>query len=492
MVSTNNISERLADYPRDLLQMLLETAENRSVSLYISGGALRDWLLGKSPKDLDFTLSYDAAGFLEALKKQYGRGTIVPLGTRHDDTCRLVLDGLCIDVSGFRGGSATIREDLSKRDFTVNALGADFLQILAGGQEIEIIDPMNGLADMRRKLIRACPGAFSDDPLRLLRAFRFAALLGFEIVPDTLAAICSKANLIGLSAAERIRYELDRVMLSPRAYPAFVGMNEAGLIEWIAPELSEGNGVSQPSFHHLDVLQHNLFTLDCIERIIAAPKDFFPDNHEVFFNYLSDIKNRAAIKWAALFHDTGKPESRNVLPEKDERITFYGHDEKGTLKFREFAERLKWSKAGRERVSRLIAMHMHPFHLCNTLRAEGRLSERAMMKICRKAGSDLVGLFMVAMADSMAGQGADKIDSIEEELARLFHCLEALNREKVLPVLSGPKLLTGHDLVDTLGIVPGPAFREILEALDMAVMEGLVTERKGALEWVRSFLAEKG
>ena len=106
--------------------------------------------------------------------------------------------------------------------------------------------------------------------------------------------------------------------------------------------------------------------------------------------------------------------------------------------------------------------------------------------------SDLVGLFMVAMADSMAGQGEDRIDSIEEELARLFHCLETLNREKVLPVLSGPKLLTGHDLVDTLGIAPGPAFREILEALDMAVMEGQVTEREGALEWVRSFLAEKG
>ena len=492
MVSINNIPERLADYPRDLLHMLLETAKNRSVSLYISGGALRDWLLEKSPRDLDFTIEDDAAGFLEVIRKQYGSGTIVPLGTRHDDTCRLVLDGLCVDVSGFRGGSATIREDLSRRDFTVNALGVEFQQILTGGQEIDIIDPLNGLEDMRRKLIRACPRAFSDDPLRLLRAFRFAALLGFEIVADTRAAIRSKANLIGLSAAERIRYELDQIMLSPRAYPAFVGMNAAGLIDWLAPELSEGNGVSQPSFHHLDVLQHNLFTLDCIERIIAAPKDFFPENQEDFFNYLSDINTCAAIKWAALFHDTGKPESRNVLPEKADRITFYGHDEKGTLKFREFTERLKWSKAGRDRVSRLIAMHMHPFHLCNTWRAEGSLSERAMLKICRKAGNDLPGLFMVAMADSMAGQGEDRLDSIEEELARLFHRLEALNREKVLPVLSGPKLLTGHDLADTLGIVPGPAFREILEALDMAVMEGLVTEREGALEWVRVFLAEKG
>ncbi|MEE4167060.1 MAG: HD domain-containing protein [Desulfocapsaceae bacterium] len=491
MVSVDTIFERLADYPGDLLQTLLETAESRSVSLYISGGALRDWLLGTSPKDLDFTISYDAEEFLREAKSRYGSGTIVPLGTRHDDTCRLVLDGLSVDVSGFRGGSATIREDLSRRDFTVNALSADFQEIFTGGQEIEIIDPMNGIEDLQRKLIRACPGAFSDDPLRLLRAFRFAALLGFEIVPETLASISAKANLIGLSAAERIRYELEQIMLSPRAYPAFAAMHAAGLVEWIAPELSEGDGVSQPAFHHLDVLQHNLFALDCIERIISAPEEFFPENRRAVSSYLADNGRRAAVKWAALFHDVGKPESRDILTDKDDRITFYGHDEKGALRFKEFAERLRWSRADRERVVRLIAMHMHPFHLGNTLREEGHLSQRAQMKICRKAGDDLAGLFLVAMADSMAGQGEDKVDSIEEELACLFDRLETLNREKLLPVLSGPKLLTGHDLADTLGIPPGPVFREILETLDMAIIEGTVNDREGALEWVRGFLMER-
>jgi poly(A) polymerase len=492
MASINRIRDRLEDYPRRLLDTLLQAAESQGVVLYISGGALRDWLLGNSPNDLDFTISYDASVFLEQVKERYGKGTIVPLGTRHDDTCRLVLDGLTVDVSGFRRGSATILEDLSKRDFTVNALSADFQEVLEDDREIEIIDPMNGIEDMQKKVIRVCPRAFSDDPLRMLRAFRFAALLGFEVVPDTLSEIAAKANLIGLSAAERISYELDRIMVSPRAYPAFMGMDAVGLTEWIMPELYEGHGVRQPAFHHLDVLQHNLFTLDCLERIIANPGEFFPDNHEAVSSYLLDINTLRVIKWAALFHDVGKPETKDILPDKEDRITFYGHDEQGARKFEEFAQRLKWSRTNRERVSRLIAMHMHPFHLCSVLQAEGAVSERAQLNMCRKAGENLIGLFLIAMADSMAGQGVDKVEAIEEELASLFNRLETINREVVIPVLSGPKLLTGHDLIDTLGISPGPEFREILDALDLAVIEGAVNDREGALDWVRSYLTDNG
>ncbi len=492
MVSETKIRDRLEDYPQGLLDSLLQTADSMTVVLYISGGALRDWLMGNSSNDLDFTINYGSVEFLEQVRKRYGSGTIVPLGMRHDDTCRLVLDGLSVDVSGFRRGSATIREDLSKRDFTVNALSADFKEVLEQGGEIEIIDPMHGIEDLQNKTIRSCPGAFSDDPLRMLRAFRFAALLGFEVVPETLSAIAARANLIGLSAAERIRYELEQIMMSPRAYPAFMGMNAVGLIEWVLPELYEGHGVSQPSFHHLDVLQHNLFTLDCLERIIANPKDFFPDRHRVVDQYLSDVNSLVAIKWAALFHDAGKPATRGVLPDKDNRITFHGHDEEGRQKFVELTERLKWSRTNRDRVSRLIAMHMHPFHLCNSLRTEGVLSERAQLKICRKAGADLVGLFLIAMADCLAGQGEDKVDTIEDELAALFDVVETINREKVIPVLAGPKLLTGHDLIDTLGVSPGPQFREILDAVDLAVIEGKVGDKEAALDLVRNILAEKG
>jgi len=490
IVSPIHIRQQLQDYPQRLFHVLLESAEKRGLDLYISGGALRDWLLGSSSNDLDFTISYGALEFLEQVKEDYGEGTIVPLGVRHDDTCRLVLGPLSVDVSGFRQGSATIYEDLAKRDFTVNALSADFRDVLEQENEIDIIDPMNGLGDMQDKMIRACPGAFSDDPLRMLRAFRFAALLGFEIDPGTLQEIGAKANLIDLSAAERISYELDQVMMSSRAFPAISGMDSVGLTEWILPELYAGHDVSQPSFHHLDVLQHNLFTLDCLERIIAEPGEFFPDNFREITEYLREGNTMAVVKWAALFHDVGKPATKEILPEKEDRITFYGHDEEGARIFETFAERLKWSRANRKQVGRLIAMHMHPFHLCNILLGSSHLSDRSQLKICRKAGEDLPGLFLLAMADCMAGQGEDKVDGLEENLADLFNRLETLNREKVIPVLSGPKLLTGHDLIDILGIAPGPEFKRILAALDLAVIEGAVSDRTGAFEWVKRFMIE--
>ena len=410
---------------------------------------------------------------------------------RHDDTCRLVLDGYAVDVSGFRHGSATIEEDLSKRDFTINALGADFNAVFSSEKQIEIVDPMNGIDDLEKMVIRSCPGAFSDDPLRMVRAFRFAALLGFEIEPGTLTEIAAKANLIDLSASERVSYELDEIMRSSRAYEAFSKMYEVGLTAWVTPELHEGHGVLQPSSHHLDVLQHNLQTLEQVERIISRPVDFFPQDGEEIAAYLKDERAVASVKWAALFHDVGKPRTKEIVAEESDRITFYGHDEAGAQLFESFARRLRWSKANRELVIQLIAMHMHPFHLCNVIRSKGSISERAKLKLCRKGGDHLTGLFLVAMADSFAGQGTGRVDTIEAEIAALFNELNRLNKERVIPVLTGPKLLTGHDLINIFDISPSPLFKEILSALDIAIIEGTVRSKDDAIRWVEAFLAKQ-
>jgi len=484
------LQEQLSSYPPRLFEMIMEVADQRNVPIYLSGGALRDWLMGMVPNDLDFTISHGALEFLEEFRGRYKGGTIVPLGMRYDDTCRLVLSDAVLDVSGFRKGSGSIEEDLSKRDFTVNAMGIELRSILEQTGDVVLVDPMNGLADMATRQLRACPGAFSDDPLRMLRAFRFSALLDFTIVPETLRAIAARANLIDLSAVERIRYELDQLVMSPRAYRGIEQMKTAGLLEWVFPELYEGDGVDQPSFHHLDVMQHNMMTLGCMEKVINQPEQFFPQDVETITEYLSDSTTNMLLKWASLFHDVGKPVTREVLSEKDDRITFYGHDEEGARKFVVFAERLKWGRNNRQRVSRLISMHMHPFHLCNVLREKGQVSHRAQLKICRKAGEELAGLFLLAMADSLAGQGEDKPAGMEEELAALFSSLNEIYHETVLPVLKGPKLLTGNDLIATLGLVPGPQFQVILGALDLAIIEGSVSNREEALNWVREYIKE--
>ena len=483
------VRRALSHYPIGIFESMLEIAGRLKTKLYLSGGALRDLLLGVTPNDLDFTISRGAVRFLEEIKNLQGAGTVVRLGERHDDTCRLVMQEWTIDVTGFRTGASTIEEDLTKRDFTINALGAEVNDILDQTTLPRLIDPLDGFEDLQRGIIRSCPGAFSDDPLRMLRAFRFAALLDFRIDPSAIAEITALSHLLSKSAAERIRYEFDQMLMSPRASAAVYSMAGTGLLQQIAPELLEGDGVSQPPFHHLDVMQHNMFTLECLERIIAEPRIFFPSCPEALTAYVEDADKMKLLKWAALFHDAGKPATKKISKERDDRITFHAHEDAGSMMFGDFASRLRWSTRHKQWVSKLIAMHMHPFHLCNVLRSEGGISRRAKLKICRRAGEDLAGLFLLALADSLAGNGPEKPEGIEKMVAELYCELEAMSEELLRPLINGPKLLTGHDLIDTLGLAPGPQFKEILEAVEMAFLEGNIANRKEALAWVRRYLS---
>jgi poly(A) polymerase len=490
VIKKQQLEQWLCRYPDRLFDVLHETACSQGTSVHLVGGALRDWLYGAVPTDLDFTIDTDSISFLKQLRKRYGKGTIVVLGNRSDNTCRLVLDGLTIDAAGFRKNATTIEEDLCGRDFTINALAVSVRDLIKPGSGVVIIDPLGGVGDMDRRLIRSSPGAFTDDPLRLLRAYRFAAQLGYEIEPQTLKDIAANSGLIESSAPERISYECDQIMLSPRAYQAMKGMGTVGLLEHIAPELWSGDGIDQPSFHHENVLQHNLETLNCMEQVCAAPSHYFPDCPEPSRSYLQECSNLVVLKWAALFHDVGKPAVKKRNPEKDNRVTFYNHDAQGARLFLDYATRLKWSKRNRQRVSELIDMHMHPFHLCNTRRQDGKLSRRALLKICRRAGDELPGLFLLAMADSLAGRGPDKPEGMEKEVADLYCTLDVLYQETIRPILQGPKLLTGADLLDTLGLEPGPLFKTILTGVETARVEGIVNSRDDALQWVRAYLGK--
>lgn len=482
------LRQRIADYPQQLFECLLEVARDIDQELFITGGALRDWLLGESPRDLDFTITHGALEFLGRFKEKYGTGTIVPLGIRHDDTCRIVLADLTVDVSGFRLGTAYIEQDLKKRDFSINAMAVRVEDITGDGWDITVIDPMDGLGDMYRKVITSCPGAFADDPLRMVRAFRFSSILGYRLSAETRAAISARINLINMSSVERISSELDQIMAGRQAHQSMVAMDKVGLLEWLIPELQEGDGVGQPAFHHLDVLQHNILALYYMERIIEDPHRYFGQAGDSVAEYLDRSSTPMLLKWAALLHDIGKPSAKKIDRDNNGRITFYGHDQEGAEKIEMFAERMRWSRKNRDKVCLLVEMHMHPFHLCNVIRTEGSISDRSKMKICRKAGPELTGLFMLAMADSLAGQGEDKPEHMERDLRALFDDLDGVYRTTVEPVLKGPKLLTGHDLVNTLGLSPGPEFREILEGVELAVMEKEIATRQEALDWVQRFL----
>ncbi len=190
------------------------------------------------------------------------------------------------------------------------------------------------------------------------------------------------------------------------------------------------------------------------------------------------------LKWGALFHDLGKPETHRLVAEK---ITFYNHDQAGAAIFEVIAERLHWPKDDRNRVARLIALHMWPFHLSNARLRTG-ITRKACLRLVKAVGDDLTGLFLLAMADSLAGQGVGKPEGMEENLAVLLREVHGVYAEYIQPVFANPPLVTGHDLIAVFSLEPGPIFKDILDGLVVAQVEGLVTDREEALAWVKMFL----
>ncbi len=485
-----SLREHKDDYP-DLLFAALERVANRLESdMYLVGGTVRDWLLQILPNDLDFTVGCDAVRCCRALIHELNGGTFVPLGAAEEDAGRVVWKGLTIDFSRFREGTSTIEEDLRLRDFTLNSMGISFASFMNGAEPLELIDPLKGLDDLQNGILRACPNAFTSDPLRMLRGYRLWARFGFHCEPETLAAIEEHIALLSQVSTERVSYEMDLIMASSRSHEVIAAMAESTLLFQVITELSEGVGLSQPESHHLDVFGHSLSALGNMEKILENPADYYPECAEYLVEYLEQPSITEILKWGALLHDLGKPVTRKVREDKDGRITFYNHDEVGRKLVQNLGRRLRWSNEKRDRVAALTGMHMHPFHLCNVRRKQG-LSKKACLKLAKRAGGDLIGLFLLSMADSLAGKGDTKPDAMEEELSELLcEVLETYTKD-IQPALSGPRLITGKDLIDIFALQPGPFFSELLEELQVAQVEGDVSSREEALQWVEVRLEEE-
>jgi poly(A) polymerase len=481
------IGEVLAAFPAVLIDAITAVARSRSLPIYIVGGTLRDWLLGRAPHDLDLSVAVGAEEFCREVIAVLGSGTVVRLGTDDEEAARIIWHGLDIDISAFRGKAATLFEDLALRDFTVNGIAAELNSFRQTGDTVTLIDPHGGLRDLETGILRHCPHAFQDDPLRLLRAYRFMATLGFKIDCATADEIRNSAAGIVKVAAERVRYELDLIMQSGRSSVVLWQMHEDGLLEYLLPELYAGKGVEQPDFHHLDVFHHNFQALREMEQLLASPEAVYPEQQAEVHAYLLAEDAHSVLKWAALLHDIAKPAARGEVAAGGVRVTFHGHDEIGREQFDALARRLKWSNESRKRAGDLIAMHMHPFHLCNVRREEA-LSRRAALKICRRAGDQLPGLFLLAMSDSLASCGELKPENMEGELVALYSEVAAIYTEYIRPALSGPPLLGGKELIEECQLQPGPIFSEILDELQSLQVEGQITTKDQALAWVARFL----
>lgn len=463
-----------------ILEKIEKEARSSGRTLYVVGGAVRDRLLGRiAPPDVDLAIDRDALAFGRQLAAVLA-GRFVVLDEA-EGVGRLVCRGQVIDLARFKGGATTIVADLAERDFTMNAMALSLAHWLDQGLGAVLIDPCGGRADVQARVIRLVSGhALQDDPLRILRAFRLQAQTGFALDPDCLRQAVAARHLLGRPAAERINTELQLIFESERAAMVIETMATHGILAQVCPELLQGAGVEQPASHHLDVFEHNLAALRAMDAIIRQPGDFFPAPLlPVITAYLGDGRHCRRLRWAALFHDLGKP---HTLVRQEGRITFYQHDTVGARLFAEMASRLRFAKEDIKRISLLIAQHMRPFHLCNILR-QGPVSAKACLRLAKSVGEELPGLFLLAMADSIAGQGEAKPQEMEKEIALLFGQVHHLMETAITPMLAGPPLLNGHDLV-AAGLQPGPLFREILDALQQAQVAGEVTDRAAALRWL--------
>ncbi|MCI5148067.1 MAG: HD domain-containing protein [Candidatus Electrothrix sp. MAN1_4] len=474
----------LALFSNGLVEKLAVVHQEFGGEIYLVGGAVRDLLLGRQPGDLDFTVPRHAEQWAEKLQAITG-GTYVELG-REEDAARIVLrQGVDVDFSSFRSGTQSIAEELKKRDITVNALAVPVHDLLTGCYQeqdtLPIIDPTGGLVDLEEQQVRvAGKENFSDDPLRMLRVFRCAAVLDFTIKPDTLEQIHQQRKSIERVATERVAYELDLIMASSRAHQTFNAMRDCGLLWEVLPELLAGQGMDQPASHHLDVFEHCLETLNQMEQVLADLAHYFPATFPVMEEYLRTKKRQVQMKWAALFHDVGKPVTYGINEDKGGRITFYNHDLRGAEILDEIAQRLRWAKEDIAVVARMIRGHMRPFFLANNQR-EGKLTLKACLRLVRKINEHLPGLFLLAMSDALAGKGEASPEDIEQEVAGLFAHLLEVEEKHVTPVRTSPPLITGRDLIEKLGLTPGPLFREILEQVEEAHMEHRISTHDEAL-----------
>lgn len=464
----------------EAVKKIYAIASQRNCSIYLVGGYVRDALLSSddmkvSHKDYDFmVLGADALGLARDLADKLP-GHFVMLD-ESQDTARVVSDdGSTFDFAGCVGGS--VETDMRRRDFTVNALCWD------ASRPDEVIDFVGGISDLEKKKIRAISEqSFLDDPLRLLRAYRFAARLDFEIDSECDAYINKHAQLISDVAAERICAELFVLLDSPSAGKFIRLMGDNGLLEAIFLELKDTRRVTSNAFHHLPLFEHSVESLVQAEAAYPQMPDWVKER--MLEPLSAGVSRLAATKLAALIHDIGKPDTWVITDEG--KHTFIAHDKLGAEMCEPLAKRLKWSKPVERFIEKLVRWHLRPGHLFQ----QGTPTDKAKYRFYRTIGDELPELIVLALADFRSTCGPGLQVGRREAEENLFELLRNFSVIQVGKVKES-RFLNGTDLMNLLGISPGPIIGDILEDLLEAQALGEVKSPEDAGSLAKKLYREK-
>ncbi len=453
----------------EILSKIINKFDNE---IYLVGGTVRDFYMGLESTDRDIiVMDQEAREFALKLSELF-QATFVPLD-EENKIYRIVLPDKInyIDVTNPVGDS--IEKDLMRRDLTINAIAVN---IRTG----ELIDISGGVTDIMNKCINYVNELnFVDDPLRLLRVYRFQALYGFQLAPETINAVCKYSDLIHKPAVERINYELLKLFGGEYAHVALENMNKTWILEEIFPFVKELKQVPPNSHHHLDLFHHSIETVKQVQILYnEAPDEVKEHLSKIDFGGFSRL---AHLKLAAFMHDIGKFSTWTI---EEGKHRFIKHDDVGSKMSVKILKDLHFSNKQIDYISSMIKYHIYPSHVMTS----PQITEKIMMRYVRKMDTNSIDAIILAQADRLSARGPEITDQIVERnitslnmLLRFY--LEA--RETLKPL---PKLLSGNDVMQILNIKPSKRLGEIMDALHEAQISGDVITKEHAIEFVKNMV----
>lgn len=456
-----------------MLKMVGAEADRLGLECYVIGGYVRDLFLHRKSTDIDVVVVGSGISLAEAVAKKLGKGAHLSVFKTYG-TAQVKRGDLELEFVGARRESytrdsrnpivedGTLQEDQDRRDFTINAMAI----CLNSARYGELLDPFDGIGDLERCIIRTPLNpdiTFSDDPLRMMRAIRFATQLGFNLHPDTFDAIRRNASRLEIITRERIAEELNKIMMSRRPSEGWLLLDKTGLLPLVLPDLVALKGVEvKDGRGHKDVFLHTLKVLD----------------------NLSDSSDKLWLRWAALLHDIGKPRSKAWDPQAG--WTFRNHNYLGAKMVPRIFAKLKLPLNEKmEYVKKMVDLHMRPINLI-----EDTVTDSAVRRLLFEAGDDIEDLMLLCDAD---------ITSRNEEKRARFHRNYQLVRQKMVELEERDRIrnfqppVKGDEIMEILHLEPCSIVGELKAAIKDAILDGIIpNEYEPAKEYMLKLAHEKG
>ncbi|MGB9672957.1 MAG: HD domain-containing protein [Anaerolineales bacterium] len=489
---------RIAEHP---LVKLVREIIPADIDVFLIGGALRDELLKRPVADFDFTLAHSAFYYARKIANRIG-GAFFPLDEERQTGRVLWQDQegkrYKMDFSLLRG--ASLEEDLQTRDFTINALAMDV------HDPTHIYDPLGGAQDLWQHTLRVCSrNSLTEDPLRILRGIRLAVLLDLHIHPQTWHLMQSAVQGLERVSAERIRDELFHILVQNKSASALQIIERLGALDFTFPELLTIQGVRQSPPHYLDVYQHTLRVVQNIEEVSGVltqpPETGWQANlisgmtSQQLGRYRAEIAAYlqheivperpllGLLKLAGLYHDSGKAQAQT---EDDAgRIHFYGHEEFSAQAVAQRMRQLAFANTEIEWVSLVVLHHMRPINLAL---ADTPPSAKAIYRFYRAVNEAGIGIGLLSLADVLGAYGTAVTATVWQRQLDIVRILFEAWWEKKPQLIKPARLLNGNDLMEMLGLPPGPQIGKLLEAIQEAQVSGEIADQSQALELARHLL----